>query len=723
MTDQQDKRREMVRARVLKARSVVAAWCAFLLCCALLVVGAQTGGGDPKLLEHMRAGVKAREEHRLEDAAREFEAAARIAPHAAEIYANLGLVRHRQGNSTAAIESFQKALDLKPELKGVHGLLGFHLLMLGRVETALEHLEKAEQETPSNPDVNSWLGRAYFESGQYRNAIAKWEAVRKSKPGDLNVLLYLERAYEALLGELREEIFRLDPDRVKAEPGSDKGGGPSTGTGKAEPARVRLDPFRHREPLIRDACTQCHRWSPPGILPRRAWLGKVAKMFGLANDGMLASLGRPIKEVELGEVVAYFETLAPEALETPPWGPATPQPKVKFERTSLRGVAPGEGLPGTANVRLLELFEDVAGPELVVCDMLSGWVSWVDPDALGMKLEGLARLSHPDHVEAVDLDKDGQMDLLVAELGEVMPSDTKAGAVVWLRRTGKRKFEIIQLAENLGRVADAQAADFDGDGDVDVVVAEFGWITVGSILYLENRSERPGSGTPSFAPVTLDDRRGAIHVPVVDLNDDGKPDFLALISQEHETVVAFINRGGGRFDEQEVFTAPHPHWGSSGIEPADLDGDGDLDVLFTNGDTMDDMVRFKPYHGVSWLENRGAYPFVHHRIGRYYGALRAEVGDLDGDGDLDLVATSWLPELDEAKRHSMTLPGVIWYEQVSSGSFQAHVLSDDPCDHPTLEIGDIDGDGRLDVITGTAWLGTPPTDRPAVAVGIWRQIP
>ena len=618
---------------------------------------------------------------------------------------------------TPAVESFRKALELKPDLNGVHGLLGFDLLMLSRFQPALGHLEKAQQEDPSKLDVRSWLGLAYFETGQHRKAISIWESVRESKPRDINVLLYLEKAYKAVLGKLHDEIREIDPTRAEA-----LGGGEEDGSTASADQPMR-GPALHREPVIREQCGQCHRWSPPAILPKKAWLGKVQKMFALANNGMLASLDRPIKQVEIEEVVSYFETLAPENLDTPPWGPAKPGPERTFEPRGLRQVAPGEGPPGTANVRLLKLFEDVAGPELVVCDMFSGWVSWADPDAAEPKLEGLARLSNPAHAEAVDLDQDGLMDLLVADLGEVMPSDKKEGAIVWLRQTGARRFEVIPLIEKIGRVADAQAADFDGDGDLDIVAAEFGWITVGRILYLENLGVRNQQGHPTFQPATLDDRPGGIHVPVVDLDGDSKPDFLALISQHHETVVAFLNRGAGQFEKKEVFTAPHPHWGTSGIEPVDLDRDGDLDILLTAGDTMDDQVRFKPYQGVSWLENRGSYPFVHHSIGRYYGAMRAEAGDLDGDGDLDVIATSWIPELTEVQRENMDLPGVVWFEQTSAGSFEPRVLRDDACDQPTLEVGDIDADGLLDVITGTAWLGTAPSDRSPLAVEILRQNP
>ena len=90
--------------------------------------------------------------------------------------------------------------------------------------------------------------------------------------------------------------------------------------------------------------------------------------------------------------------------------------------------------------------------------------------------------------------------------------------------------------------------------------------------------------------------------------------FPALFAQQHESVVAFINRGQGlAFSPQTLYAAPHPNWGSSGIEPVDLDQDGDLDVLLTHGDTFDDFV-LKPYHGIQWLENRGTQPFTPHSL-------------------------------------------------------------------------------------------------------------
>ena len=83
----------------------------------------------------------------------------------------------------------------------------------------------------------------------------------------------------------------------------------------------------------------------------------------------------------------------------------------------------------------------------------------------------------------------------------------------------------------------------------------------------------------------------ALDVIVGDLNGDGKPDFVALISQEHETIVAFINEGSGKFRPEPLFSAAHPAWGASGIELVDLNGDNKLDVLVTRGTHVESRHR------------------------------------------------------------------------------------------------------------------------------------
>ena len=148
-------------------------------------------------------------------------------------------------------------------------------------------------------------------------------------------------------------------------------------------------------------------------------------------------------------------------------------------------------------------------------------------------------------------------------------------------------------------------------------------------------------GDRSFRAERFDQRSGTIHVPSVDINGDGRMDFLALISQEHETIVAFLNTPSG-FEKSTVFAAGDPAFGSSGVELCDFDGDGDQDVLYTNGDTFDSF-QLKPYHGVYWLENEGRFPFRAHFLTAMPGAHRALPADFDGDGDIDVVAALWFP--------------------------------------------------------------------------------
>ncbi len=277
---------------------------------------------------------------------------------------------------------------------------------------------------------------------------------------------------------------------------------------------------------------------------------------------------------------------------------------VRFAPAKIPG-PPGITRPAISNIKLACL-SDERLPDILATDMRSGQVMALCPRDPEPRWRLLAKLGNPCHIEVVDLDGDGVKDLLVADLGSFPPTDLRCGRVTWLRGNADGKFTPITLLEDVGRVADVRAADFRGTGKLDLVVASFGWNTIGQILYLENQTT--DWSQPKFAARVLDQRHGAIHVPVADVNGDGKLDFVALLAQEHEAVVAFLGDGHGGFTRQRLYAAPHPAYGSSGIQLVDLDGDGDLDVLYTNGDVLDSPYLLKPYHGVQWLENPGATP-------------------------------------------------------------------------------------------------------------------
>ena len=447
--------------------------------------------------------------------------------------------------------------------------------------------------------------------------------------------------------------------------------------------------------VIRQECAACHVVPAPADLPRGLWRQRLNEMarFSLTgvglNDGRQSALAR----LELLPFIAYFEARAPETLEAPePWPTPDGGSFSRFRRHLLSppGAVP---VPIVADTRLLDLDGDGA-LAVVACDMGHGVVLLGTPQRDPGALREIAKVPNPSHAAMADLDRDGHLDLLVADAGFFMPEDHEKGAVVWLRSDGRGGFEKRVLADKLPRVRDVEAADFDGDGDLDLVVAAFGLHTRGGIWLYENRTS--DWKQPRFEARLLDGRPGAIHANPADLDGDGRPDFVAVIAQQHETVVAFLNRGAAGFERRTLFTAPTPAWGSTGIELVDLDRDSDLDVLMTNGATLDD-ASVKPYHGVRWLENRGSFPFVSHELAALPGAQRARAADLDGDFDLDVAVAAFLPDPDRV-RGALTSLG--WLEQKHPGVFERHALQAGQLSHLSLDLGDVDGDGDVDIVAG-----------------------
>jgi hypothetical protein len=146
----------------------------------------------------------------------------------------------------------------------------------------------------------------------------------------------------------------------------------------------------------------------------------------------------------------------------------------------------------------------------------------------------------------------------------------------------------------------------------------------------------PGNSTISCKALS-----GPIHTIPVDFDHDGDLDIVSLVSQEWEEIWVFENNGVGQFKSHLIWGSTNEDFGCSGMRTADLDRDGDIDILFTNGDAFDYIPpRPRPWHGVQWLENTGNFKFAYHRIGALNGASAACAADLDNDGDVDVVASA-----------------------------------------------------------------------------------
>lgn len=444
------------------------------------------------------------------------------------------------------------------------------------------------------------------------------------------------------------------------------------------------------KPQVDTFCGNCHSTPPAASFPKAAWPFEVSRGFDFYYESFREDLAVPSKS----DVIAYYQSLAPESLTVvAPKNADTSAPGLRFENspTSLSVIEP----PAVSFIKWCVLEKDQ--PErLVFTDMRSGEIRMVAPDQSLDKCELLTTCSHPAHIEPCDLNGDGDLELVIAELGSLQSGDHARGAVIWLQRVDDQWKQRLLLT-GIGRVADVQVADFDKDGDQDLLVAEFGHFRTGRIVLLENESLI--NGVPKFRVHVLDERHGTIHVPVADLNRDGHLDFVALISQEYEVVEAFLNRGDGTFRREPIFSGHDPAFGSSGIQIVDLDGDNDLDVLYSNGDTFG-SEHLKPYHGIYWLENPEEFPFKDHLLANMVGVQKAVAGDVDSDGDLDVVAAGLMPKNLLVSPKLQSHDSLIWLEQTTPGTFVRHGLERAQFYHAGLELADFDRDGDVDIAVG-----------------------
>lgn len=358
---------------------------------------------------------------------------------------------------------------------------------------------------------------------------------------------------------------------------------------------------------------------------------------------------------------------------------------------------PLEGRPWITQVNAVDLDRDGRG-DLLVCDAKTNEITWLrhQPDGSFSEETLAAEIPGPVRAEPADMDGDGDLDILVASMGQVFPNNDKIGSVIILENTGNNTFLRRNIIEHVARVTDVRAGDFDGDGRPDLAVAQFGYVQ-GEIRWMRNL------GDWRFESVILLNLPGAVNVCVGDLNGDAKPDIVALVSQQWEEIHLFEGDGRGGFSPKVIFGSTNEDFGSSGIVLCDLNRDGTPDILYTNGDGFDYAEPgSRPWHGVQWLENRGGGNFKYHRIANMPGAYSPVGIDLDEDGFMDVVAVSGFNEWQNPQAASL-----MWFRNDGRMNFTPHLLARRPTHLMTCTAGDLDGSGRPVLVTG-AFHAYPP---------------
>ncbi|MDA9628624.1 FG-GAP-like repeat-containing protein, partial [Flavobacteriaceae bacterium] len=287
-------------------------------------------------------------------------------------------------------------------------------------------------------------------------------------------------------------------------------------------------------------------------------------------------------------------------------------------------------------------------------------------------------------VFAADIDGDGDMDIISASYND--------NTIDWYKNNNgdgsswtAANIAASSGSSNADRPESVFAADIDGDGDMDVVSASRNDNT---IAWYENNN---GDGSSWTAANIVTNKNDAHSVFAADIDGDGDMDIVSA-SAGDDTIAWYENNG----DPNPSFTAANISTSAENVQSvfaADMDGDGDMDIVSPDNDINDESVVWYENNngdGSSWTATDIARGLV--------GNVTAVFGaDMDGDGHMDILAAAnpthrvLLLKNNGAADPSWTLT------EIALGG-----IGQIPYGLKTIFAADMDGDGDMDALSGSA---------------------
>lgn len=291
-------------------------------------------------------------------------------------------------------------------------------------------------------------------------------------------------------------------------------------------------------------------------------------------------------------------------------------------------------------------------------------------------------------VALADFDFDGDLDAFATIRGSF---DQMTKIKVW-RNNGNGTFAApIEFPTGQGPAGIA-IADFTGDGKPDVVTANYG----ASSISLLRHNGLTGGAAGFLPPVSFNAVNHAEKIAAGDVNGDGILDVVvgALVSiGPLATLGVMINTGNGNFAAPIIYdAAPGGRFGSTAVALADLDNDGDLDLigggLYENGSIDNGAVTIRRNNGNGTF---GAVEIILFTNPNFVSNPKEiTTGFINGDGFPDIVA---------AVPSGRAIEGFVVVPSNGSGGFNTPVYYEASQQTFDVAVVDLDNDGHSDVIT------------------------
>ncbi|RYE37092.1 MAG: VCBS repeat-containing protein [Sphingobacteriaceae bacterium] len=452
-------------------------------------------------------------------------------------------------------------------------------------------------------------------------------------------------------------------------------------------------------------CQSCHMLPDPALLPKEMWYTGVLPSMGPflgytsfrgqnyehANDVSTAYFpAKPvIDSIEWSHVIAWYINAAPDRLpdqqkhqqvirNLPFFNVQLPKSRFFYSTISMTSYVK---IDTTVKPHRLLVGDGINNRFLVLDNQLQTLSS--------------ARVAGP--IVDVNFSRSG---IFACSIGQTMEANNLQNGQI-RRIEIDSKGNVIPankpLFNNLARPVKINESDLNGDGKPDYIISQFGNL-VGDLSWRENL------GNGRFKTHLLRKQPGALNTIVQDVNRDGKPDIWAQFAQGDESIFLFTNKGQGKFDEKRVLRFP-PAYGSTSFSTIDFNQDGYPDILYTSGDNGDYTPVLKPYHGVYIFLNDGKNNFKQRYFYPINGCYKAIAQDFDGDGDLDIATISFFPSDAQPEE------AFLYLENRGSFHFQPYSL---PANTPfqkgiTINAGDLDNDGKTDLIIGNGYYTSDST--------------